>query len=90
MLFRRYREFDELHRRLTLCFPGDDLPTFPRKTYLPGKSRARETVEKRMTELNVYIGQLLQMEPRISEVMLLLSGRPDTLSCNSVLINSQM
>ena len=68
MLFRRYREFDELHCRLTLCFPGDELPGFPGKTYIPGKSRARETVERRSSELNKYISLLLGMEARISEV----------------------
>ncbi|CAI8040303.1 Phosphatidylinositol 4-phosphate 3-kinase C2 domain-containing subunit alpha [Geodia barretti] len=67
MLFRRYREFDELHCRLTLCFPGDELPGFPGKTYIPGKSRARETVERRLSELNKYISLLLRMEARISE-----------------------
>lgn len=67
-LFRRYSEFDELHSRLSLCFPGDTLPNFPGKTYLPGKSRARETVEKRLSELNRYVSELLKMEARISEV----------------------
>ena len=67
-LFRRYREFDELHGRLGLCFPGDNLPTFPGKTYLPGKSRTRETAEKRLIDLNKYINELLSMEARISEV----------------------
>lgn len=67
-LFRRYREFDEFHCRLTLCFPGDELPGFPGKTYIPGKSRARETVERRLSELNKYISLLLGMEARIAEV----------------------
>jgi phosphatidylinositol-4-phosphate 3-kinase len=66
-LFRRYREFDEFHCRLTLCFPGDELPGFPGKTYIPGKSRARETVERRLSELNKYISLLLGMEARIAE-----------------------
>ena len=69
MLFRRYREFDELHSRLTLCFPSDNLPNFPGKTFLPGKSRARETVEKRLVDLNKYISQLLDLEASISEVI---------------------
>lgn len=67
-LFRRYREFHELHNRLLLCFPGDNLPTFPGKKYMPGKSHAKETVEKRVTELNKYVNDLLEMETRISEV----------------------
>jgi phosphatidylinositol-4-phosphate 3-kinase len=66
-LFRRYREFNELHNRLVLCFPGDNLPTFPGKTYLPGKSRAKETVERRVTNLNKYICDLLEMDARIAE-----------------------
>ena len=67
-LFRRYREFDELHSRLALCFPGDNLPNFPGNTFLPGKSRARETVEKRLVDLNKYISDLLEMEARVAEV----------------------
>ena len=87
-LFRRYREFDELHCRLTLCFPGDELPGFPGKTYIPGKSRARETVERRSSELNKYISLLLRMEARISEVgfrtswtSMPFSGRPELSVC---------
>lgn len=67
-LFRRYREFGELHNRLLLCFPGVNLPNFPGKTYLPGKSHAKETVERRVNELNKYVNDLLEMESRISEV----------------------
>ena len=73
-LFRRYREFDELHKRLVLCFPSDSLPNFPGKTFLPGKSRTRETAEKRLVDLNSYLNDLLGMEARISEVVI--STRP--------------
>ena len=68
VLFRRYSEFHELHTLLVHCFPGDALPSFPGKTYIPGKSHAQETAEKRLVELNCYSQELLEMDSRVAEV----------------------
>ena len=42
VVFRRYREFDELHRKLLQCFPEDNLPQLPGKIFTPGKSNTKE------------------------------------------------
>ena len=41
-LFRRYREFDEMHSKLLQCFPNDPLPPLPGKIFIPGKSHTRQ------------------------------------------------
>ena len=41
-LFRRYREFDEMHSKLLQCFPNDLLPPLPGKIFIPGKSHTRQ------------------------------------------------
>ena len=42
VIFRRYREFDELHRKLAQYFPEDTLPVLPGKIFTPGKSNTKE------------------------------------------------
>lgn len=41
-IFRRYSEFSELHGKLVECFPQDNLPQLPSKTFLPGLSTTKE------------------------------------------------
>lgn len=66
-LFRRYREFHEMHTRLIQSFPEKPLPLLPGKILMRHKSLSKQTVEKRKAELNVYLKELLLMEPQISE-----------------------
>ena len=42
ILFRRYREFDEMHSKLLQCFPSEQLPPLPGKIFIPGKSHTRQ------------------------------------------------
>lgn len=42
VIFRRYREFDELQRKLAQYFPEDTLPVLPGKIFTPGKSNTNE------------------------------------------------
>ena len=44
ILFRRYREFDEMHSKLLQCFPSEQLPPLPGKIFIPGKSHTRQVL----------------------------------------------
>ncbi len=42
VIFRRYREFNELQRKLAQYFPDENLPVLPGKIFTPGKSNTKE------------------------------------------------
>lgn len=52
-IFRRYREFDELHRKLEQCFPDIELPQLPGKIFVPGKSHTKQ-VHKESAHFSIH------------------------------------
>lgn len=71
-VFRRFRQFHELHLKLMEAFPEKNLPRLPSKIYI-GRSQIRAVAERRRNELDNYIRHLLMMPTEISESELLYS-----------------
>ncbi len=65
-VFRRFREFHELHAKLVATFPKTDLPTFAQKIYV-GRSHTRAVSEKRQKALHQYFQDLLAMPAAVRD-----------------------
>lgn len=78
MIYKRYSAFDQLHQQLTLEFGNSiKLPALPPKRI--ARSLAIDFVEKRKTELEDYLRNLLAI-PQVlhSEIMLAFLDVPDS------------
>ncbi|KAI6652607.1 hypothetical protein LOD99_4392 [Oopsacas minuta] len=100
IIFRRFKEFHELHTKLQETFLEAPLPTLPAKIIL-GRSSVKTVAQTRFNELTRYIEELLALPPRISHCDLIytffhgtLRDRQDyvfystTHPCSSPLTNS--
>lgn len=65
IIFRRFKEFYELHTKLQELFIEAPLPTLPGKIIL-GRSSVKTVAQARFNELTRYIEELFAMPPRIS------------------------
>lgn len=78
-VIRRYREFEELHRRMRLRFPS--LPPMPRKHPLGKfKTPSQEFLDSRQAALGVLLAAMLEADPYLTDpdLSIFLGLRPPT------------
>ncbi|XP_064634199.1 phosphatidylinositol 4-phosphate 3-kinase C2 domain-containing subunit alpha-like isoform X2 [Lineus longissimus] len=65
-IMRKYPEFLEFHKRLVEMFPMVKLPSLPGKIMI-GRSNVKAVADKRKSELEIFLRELLALAPEISE-----------------------